>query len=464
MTGVRLPQARAGARRGRAGDLRWRTRRGNWGWRPLLLALGLAALPGASRADDLLDLYHQARRADPVLAAADAARGIVREGVDQARAPLLPQASALFGLEQSHVGGDAADAAERNRNRALSAGLSQVVVDLGRVAQLRSAEARAAAQDDVYRAAEQTLVVRVATAYFDVLSAADALANVQANEDAFSQQVEQADERFRQGLTALVDVEQARAYHAAARAETIGAHTALADAREALAELTGLPPGELKTLRDDVPLDAPAPADPQAWVDAALAHHPLLQAQRAGVTAAERDIDAARSGHLPTLNAALGVGRNSAWPAAGGANDGRTVTTVGLLLNVPLFAGGATQSRVRQALHERDAARDDLEARRRRVARDTLDQYRSVVAGIGQTGATRAAVEAARNALASTRVGRQLGTQSMTDLLLAIQTLASAQNQYTLVRHRFVLSRLRLQQSVGAVGETDLAAINALLQ
>ena len=98
------------------------------------------------------------------------------------------------------------------------------------------------------------------------------------------------------------------------------------------------------------------------------------------------------------------------------------------------------------------------------MARDTLDHYRSVVAGIGQIAATRDAFEAARRALDSTRVGRQLGTQSMTDLLLAIQNLASAQGSYSVVRHQFVLNRLLLQQSAGAAGESDLVAINALLQ
>jgi outer membrane protein len=146
------------------------------------------------------------------------------------------------------------------------------------------------------------------------------------------------------------------------------------------------------------------------------------------------------------------------------STDGRTVTTVGLVLKVPLFAGGATQSQVRQALYQRDRAREELERQRRQIGRDTLDRYRSVLAGIGQISATREAFEAARKALDSTRVGRQLGTQTMTDLLLAIQNLASAQGAYSSVRHQFVLNRLLLQQAAGAVGETDLAAVNSLLQ
>jgi outer membrane protein len=412
------------------------------------------ALPVAAHAEDLLQVYQQARRADPVLAGADAARWAVREGVTLARAPLLPQAQAGVAYDQTHV---AADNAGNNSSRAVSANLNQVLVDVSRLSQLRSAQALADAQDASYRATEQALCARVAQAYFDVLTAEDALATVMANEDAFRQQVEQSAQRFRNGLTASVDVEQARAYHARARAST-------GDAREALTEITGQPVGPLKTLRDDLPLLPPSPAEPQAWVDVALNQNPTLQAQQRGVAAADEDIAAARAGHLPTLNAALGVGRSAAWPLSASNTDGRNVTTVGLTLNVPLFTGGATQAQVRQALHRRDGALDELELRRRRVARETLAQYRSVLAGIGQIEATRVAVDSARKALESTRIGQGLGTQTMTDLLLAIQTLAGSQDSYSRARHQFILSRLLLQQAVGAIGETDLAAVNALLQ
>lgn len=427
------------------------------------MSAALLALPlRSAQAEDLLEVYRLARSADPVLAATDAARRVVHEDVAQARAPLLPQASAGWRMDQAHVGGDAPPAGQ-NRERRVSANLSQVLIDLGALARLKAAQAQADAQDASYRAAEQALLVRVAAAYFKVLTAGDALANVQANEDALAQQVAQADQRYRNGLSALVDLEQARAYHATARSNTIAARTELADARDALAEITGTPPGTLSVLRDELPMDPPSPADPQAWVAASLQNNPLLQAQRANVSAAEKNVNAARAGHLPTLSAGVGVGRGAAWPAAGAA-DGRTLTTLGVALTIPLSSGGVQQSLVRQALHRHDGARAELEARRRRVAREVLEQHRSVIAGIGQTEATRSAVASARKALASTRVGQGLGTQTMTDLLLAIQTLAAAQNAHSQARHQFVLSRLLLQQAAGTVSETDLAAVNALLQ
>ena len=428
-----------------------------------LLALALAvplalALPRAGHAEDLLQAWQQARSADPVLAAALATRGAVREGVAQLRAPLLPQASASVSFDQNHVAG-------RDDNRARGAGVavSQVLVDVAQRKRLQAALQGAGAQDAVYSAAEQALLVRVAQAYFEVLMATDLLAAVAANEDAFAQQVEQADQRYRNGLAAMVDVEQARAYRASARANTLTAQKALADAREALAEITGSAPGALARLREELPMDPPAPADPQEWVTTALAQNPLLRAQRSLLGAAEENIAAARAGHLPTLSAALNIGRNNAWPLAG-SNDGRHTTTVGMLLSVPLFSGGGTSATQRQAVYQRDGAREALEQRRRRVMREVQEQYRAVVAGIGQTEATREAVQAAQRALASTRVGQGLGTQSMNDLLQAIQTLGATQAAYSRARHQFVVSRLLLQQAAGTVGEAELTTINSLLQ
>jgi outer membrane protein len=131
---------------------------------------------------------------------------------------------------------------------------------------------------------------------------------------------------------------------------------------------------------------------------------------------------------------------------------------------VPLFSGGAVDSRTRQAAAQRDAARDELESRRRRLARETLDHHRSVIAGIGQIEAARIALESAGKALESTRVGLELGTQTMTDLLLAIQTLSAAQELQSQARHRYIVSRLLLAQDAGAIGEADLTAVNAMLQ
>ncbi|HEX2012740.1 MAG TPA: TolC family protein, partial [Roseateles sp.] len=133
-------------------------------------------------------------------------------------------------------------------------------------------------------------------------------------------------------------------------------------------------------------------------------------------------------------------------------------------LSVPLFAGGATEAQRRAAAYQRDAARETLEQRRRQVARATLEQYEAVLTGLAQIDSTRTAVRAAAKALAATQAGQELGTRTMTDLLLAIQNQTAAQSAFSQARHQYVLARLLLQQAAGAVDEQQMAAINALLE
>ena len=424
------------------------------------LACALAACAPAF-ADDLLDVWRLARANDPVLAAADALRAGSHDLADQARAALLPQASAAASIGRERDTGGALPAASAHTTD-ISLGVSQVVFDAGLWSQLKAARLNAGAQDSVVQAAQQALCLRVATAYFDALLASDLLTSVQANEDAFAQQVAQSQQRYQAGLDAQVDVDQSRAYQALAHGNTIAARQAMVDALSAIAEITGSTPATLKTLRDELPLVAPAPADPQAWVATALQGNPALWAAQQGVDAAESSIAAARAGHLPSLSAGLNLGRPTGAPY--GDASGRLTNTVALTLNVPLFAGGATQARVSQARHQRDGARDSLETQRRAVERAAKAAYGSVVSGIGQVRATRESVSAAQASLAATRVGREVGNRTQTDVLNAIQTLAQAQAAHAQARHQFILGRLQLQQAAGALTEADLANVNALLQ
>jgi outer membrane protein len=295
-----------------------------------------------------------------------------------------------------------------------------------------------------------------------VLTAQAALTTAQAIEDAYGQQVTQAQSRFEAKLSASLDVEQARAYFELARGSTAQAREELLDARQAVAQLTGRMPGALHPLAPELAMLMPDPADPQAWVAQALRDNPSLQAASLAVTAGDQRVAAARAAHLPTLSAGLD-GQRLSGSAVNSDITGRYNTTVGLKLTIPLFAGGATESQKRQAVFQREQLRDDLEGARRAMTRETQAQYQAVLSALSQMRTAGAAVQAADKALASTRSGLDLGARSMTDLLLAIQTQSNARNAWEQARHRYVLSKLLLQQAAGALGEPQLAAVNTLL-
>jgi len=282
---------------------------------PVLLLLVIAPLSG--HGEDLMEAYQQAIANDPVLSTADATRLAVAEGVPQARSALLPQLSAGLSFDQSHggVGGSnivngvavPTSAEGHSRYRDLNGSLSQAIINLPDIATLQAAHSTSDAQDETYRAALQNLYVRVANAYFNVLIAQDQVDVNQAYEDGYKQEFEQTSQRLKVGLENSANATQAQAFYLSIKSERISAQDTLKDALRALEQITGHPTGTLKKLREDIPLQAPTPNDPKAWVAAAMETNPAILSARFTVSADEHKIWAARAGHLPTLSSVAGL-------------------------------------------------------------------------------------------------------------------------------------------------------------
>ena len=456
--------------------------------RSLSLAVTLAllsAMPAAS-ADDLVQIYKEARASDPQLAGAEATKLATDENIDQARALLLPQIDASLGLQRSHGSGGGSQftyspdgtptlisivSGSDIRSRSLNGNLNQSILDLSRWSALKETRDRANAGDATLDSAQQALYIRVSTAYFAVLTAQDSLLFAQGNEAALSRQLEQAQQRFEVGLSAITDVNDAKAQHDTAVANVITAQNTLDDNREALRQLTGNEPGDLKKLRDDLPLNTPSPEDPEAWVDVAVKENPLLRSATFNLDAANQTIKTQRAGHLPTINGQVIYSKNGSWgdrySAAAGpsspSNSDQWSTTVGVSLSVPIFSGGATQSRVRQAIYNRDFTEQQLEQNKRDVVRTTRNSYRAVIAGASQVEATRQAVVSAQSSVDATQAGYEVGTRTIVDVLISQQQLLQAQSSYSQARHNFVINGLLLKQSAGIIGFSDIEAVNALL-
>lgn len=442
---------------------------------PLFLAAGM--LTSAVHGEDLVDAFRQAIANDPILATANANRLAIAEGVPQARSALLPQMSVGLDLDQFH-GGESGSTTDANANivqtgsgghsrtRDFSAQLSQPIVNLSSIASLRAAQSTRDAEDETNRAALQNLYVRVTSAYFNVLVAQDVLEVNKSYEDAYKQEYEQSSERFKDGLAAESDVNQSQAYYNYIKSQRISAMDSLKDARRALEQITGQPTPVLKSLREDIPMQAPTPNDAKAWVDAAMQSNPTIQSARLTVKADEHRIGAARAGHLPTLNLGVNYSKFGNWSNTmpGGGAYGTGTTTFGLTLTVPISTGGLTQSQVRQALFERDADEGVLESQRRQAARDANNYFAQIVDGVEQVQSARTAVDAAKRSLASMKAGNEIGTQTLTAVVVAIQVLAEAQNEYTLVRHQFVLNKLLLKQAAGTIALADVEEVNRLLE
>ncbi len=467
--------------------------------RPLTLALALALVPVAgAHAEDLLQTYELARTGDPQLAAAESGRLATKEGAVQARAALLPQINGSASYQRSKSTGPGTeristvdpvtgeptfttingDSESTSNSRRLGVNVDQVVFDFGTFSRVRSQGALSRAADFRLESAGDSLVTRTSKAYFDVLVAIETLAAAEASESALKKQFDFASKRLEVGLAPITDVHEARATYDAARANTIVTRNALEDAYQAVAEITGQPVRNLKGLPDDFKPTLPEERDADGWVAAALDNNPALQAKQLQVQSAEADINTARAGHLPTLYLNGSYGKNATWgdgSFSGVGPDGTPYSTsfplgnenrgpsFGITLSVPIFSGGATQSRVRQAIAQRDVAHDELVQQRRGLERSTRNAYQTLVAGISEVEARRLALVSAKSAYDASQVGLEVGTRTVLDVLINQQNLFDAQRQYALAKYNFLQNRLLLEQAAGTLDIDDVKDVNRLL-
>lgn len=444
----------------------------------LMVSLGCAT---HASADDLWQSYELARASDPQLQLAETQKKTAEEGIRLAKSSLLPQISASGGYTFSENNGpfrndafEVIGTAARDTDRTdYGARINQTLYDHANYTRLREARARALSAQESYRAAEQALLVRVANAYFTVLTAQDSVSSAQAEEKAVARQLDQAEQRFNVGLTAITDVHEARARHDGAVAAAILAENALDDAKAALTEITGKAVDEVATVREKIPLLPPEPADWQAWVDSAIKNSPTLAARTADAELAQHQISTAKSARYPTLSSSLTYGDSSSSIRSQNTSplgnrsftsgDKSDSTVISVDLNIPIFTGFATSSRIRQAVYESEASKDRLEQERRAITRQTRNAYRSVIAGVSEVNARAQALVSAKSALEATEAGFEVGTRTIVDVLLSQQVLYQAQRDYSQARHNFLVNGLRLKSSAGTITPDDLKTVNELL-
>ncbi|MEB2316222.1 MAG: TolC family outer membrane protein [Xanthomonadaceae bacterium] len=443
----------------------------------LLLTAG-----GSAAAADLMQAYTLARDSDPQLAIADTSREAGQLRVTQSRANLLPTLSGSAGYSRSgtDTSGErvlsvdppivsTTNTSSHSSGRNYGLQLNQSIYNHANYTQLRAARKRGEVSEVQYDAENDNLIVRVAEAYFGNLTAIDALVFARAEERAVKRQLDQAEQRFEVGLTAITDVHEAQARYDSARAGAISAEVALEDSREALIQIIGQPLENLRGLGEDFSPARPSPSGVDAWVQLAMDQNPTLRAQALSAQADELDVSTARAGHLPYLSASASRGRSYGWGESAGAagiipsNSQGDDWRVGVNLVVPIFSGFATQSQVKLAINARDQNALRYDQNQRAILRQTRNAYRALEAGISEVEARRQAVVSARSALEATEAGFEVGTRTIVDVLLSQQVLFQAQSSYSSARHNFLVNTLRLKQAAGVIGIEDVAETNRYL-
>lgn len=424
-----------------------------------LLGPLLLLLPWGAHAIDLGETYRLAVNHDSQLQGTQAATMAVREQLNQADAALRPTINFLANLNQNHqetngAGGDGYGSHD------YAIVLNQPLYHRDIIIQSNEVNDYITQADAQLSAAEQGLMMRVASAYFDTLAALDGLQLAQAEKRAISQQLAQTQQRFDVGLSAITDVHEAQAGYDLILAQEIAAQVALDNSREALWELINEPVTVLKGLGEQIPLLPPEPANIDHWVDRALLNNPSLNAQRADSAAKNKAVERTDAARYPTLD--LKAQYRAADSGAANGNE-TTSAYIGLQFNAPLYTGGYTASKTQQARYQQQQADHALESTRRATMLQTRSAYLGVTAGISLVKARHQALSSAETALKATQAGYEVGTRTTVDVLNAQREHYRALSNYARSRYDYLLATLRLKQAAGILTGTDLDQVNQML-
>ena len=440
----------------------------------LVLSLGFAS---GVHAQSLQEVYEAARSYDATYLSARALLESAQYRLAQARGLRLPTLGLQISRQRAYS--DTPAAATRD-SRSLQTGAtlngSQPLFNRTNDVTIAQTEKGVDISTAEFDIADQDLILRVAQAYFDVLTAQDTLASARGNLAAIAEQVASAKRNFEVGTATITDTREAQARFDLARATQIVAENDLLTRRIALDTLVGRSNVTPNPLAVPVAVPAIAPANVEDWLTRADTEHPLVRRARLVLDVARLETDKAKAGHLPNvaLTASYGMAHatingtavQSGFPNGGSfSQSGNNIAAnVGVLVNVPLFAGYQVENRVKETLVLETKSQNDLEAQRRGVAQGTRTAFYGVSSGAAQVRALEAAESSSQLALAATQLGYQVGVRVNLDVLNAQAQLFTTQAQLAKARYDVVLAGLRLRQASGRITPEDVAAASLLLK
>ena len=442
------------------------------------LTLALALPAGAT---DLNDVYSRALDHDATLRAATFDNDAARQRLPLARSAFLPRFSGGVDLGIGYVDadvpavaptdvgegdGDAGgaivvdDGEDTYRSSGLSVTATQTLFNRADGALLDQARLGVRQADAQFLAVQQTLILRVASAYFDVLRAQADVEFSQSELQAIGRQREQAERRFDVGLVPVTDVRTAQAQYDLAVAQEIAASNSLSTAREALRVISGVDAELLAPLADDLPLVPPDPADIDAWVELATEQNLELVGARLAAESAGVEIDVERGARYPTLDL-VGTGSTSTTTQSG--RQDATVAELTLQLRMPFYTGGQISALEAQARAQASSAEEQLVAQERAATQQARDGYRGVQASISRVRALRQALVSTQQSADATEAGFRAGTRTSIDVLQALRDVFRARSDYAGARYDYLINTLNLKAAAGTLEESDIAAINRFL-
>ena len=422
--------------------------------------------------ESLLDIYNEALENDPTYKAAEYSYLSDKELKVQGRAALLPSIT-LSGSTNWNEYYQNKELQQQYNSFSTSARVTQPLFRLDTWFQYRQSKSLTDAAEADFAFEQQNLLVRTAELYFGVLRAIDNLNAAISEEKAIKKQLDQAKQRFEVGLSAITGVQEAQLAFDLSKASRIRTEGSLYSARESLNALIGREIFSLNELGDGLLIDLPTPSSKETWVELALENNYQLKAAYLRKKAAKSSARSVASNHLPKIDivGSQSESETNQFNYEGFNIDGQGIPVpsvtgrrnYAIQLSMPLFQGGAVNSRRKQAYSQYERANENTLFTERRIIQEVRSQFSNVLTLVANVNAQKQAVISATSALEATQVGYRVGTRNVVDLLQAEKNLYSAEKNLANAKYDYILANLRLGLASGTITPADIVKINNLL-
>ena len=436
----------------------------------LSVSLILIILASPIRGENLYDVYELALKNDPLLRAAEATYRAGKENKAQGIAGLLPTLS-IGGSTNWNEYRIEEQLQDQYNSNSYYGNINQPIFRLDKWFQFERGSALSESAEAEFAYQQQETMIRVASAYFNVLNSFDNLNAAQAEEKAIQRQKDLAKKRFDVGLAAITEVQETQAAYDLTIVSRISRQAQLDSAQETLTSIIGRDISLLSPLSDNFEISLPDPLDRESWVSLGLKNNYQLKSAKLQRDAAQASARASASNHLPQIDL---VGRISQSTSKQGKFGGfiqnplfgieQDTRQYSIQFNLPLFAGGAISSARRQAYANYDRSKEQAIYTERSTIRDVRSNHFGVQTQVANVTARKQALASAESALKATEVGYEVGTRNTVDLLDAQKRLFQAQRDYASSRYEYIISMLRLKASVGSLNPDDLLNISSQME
>jgi len=423
-------------------------------------------LPTLSFAGNLLDVYQLAINNDPELKRAEAVRFEALEAGPQSTARFLPSMTLSVNTTSNNnevIEPTGAPRTDSFSTSGYNLNLTLPLYHYDSFVQSEQADKIIAQAEVGFNVAQQNLMMRVSEKYFEVLAAQDNLTFSRSEKKAIDRQLVQTKQRFNVGLIAITDVHEAQSRFDLAIANEISAENRVANAYEAMREITGKYLLQYSALVKNTPLVKPNPSNIDQWGKTSLEQNLQLTSAKLAVDIARSDVGFQKSSNYPTIDL-VGNHNFSDQLESNFFPRESTSTSISVQLNWSLYEGGATSSRIAAARYRLTQSIQSMEKQRRATVRGARDAYLGVLAGISRVKALRQAVVSQQSALNATQAGFEVGTRTTVDVLNARTLLYGSQRNYAQSRYDYILNTLRLKLAAGILSAQDLKLINDWLR